>query len=137
MTEHAPLFLELDEVLALHDEQIERYGGTPGVRDMHLLASAIGTPTATFDGALLHPSVVEQAAAYLFHLCKNHRVSGAARQQVRLTQSADRNAAARASTSARHCKVECTPPTNSGSRPGRAASADATTPSSSPTITGL
>lgn len=72
MTEHAPLFLELDEVLALHDEQIERYGGTPGVRDMHLLASAIGTPTATFDGALLHPSVVEQAAAYLFHLCKNH-----------------------------------------------------------------
>jgi death-on-curing protein len=72
VTEYTPLFLEIDEVLALHAEQIERYGGTPGVRDTHLLASAIGTPHATFDGELLHPSIVEQAAAYLFHLCQNH-----------------------------------------------------------------
>lgn len=72
MAGHTQLFLELDEVLALHAEQIARYGGLAGVRDMHLLASAIGTPHATFDGELLHPSIVEQAAAYLFHLCKNH-----------------------------------------------------------------
>jgi death-on-curing protein len=39
---------------------------------MHLLESAIGTPQATFDGELLHASIVEQAAAYLFHLCQNH-----------------------------------------------------------------
>jgi death-on-curing protein len=72
MADQAPLFLNLDEVLALQAEQIERYGGTPGVRDMHLLESAIGTPQATFDGELLHASIVEQAAAYLFHLCQNH-----------------------------------------------------------------
>ena len=28
-----PAFLTLDEVLALHADQIERYGGSPGVRD--------------------------------------------------------------------------------------------------------
>jgi death-on-curing protein len=72
MADQAPLFLNLDEVLALQAEQIERYGGTPGVRDMHLFESAIGTPQATFDGELLHASIVEQAAAYLFHLCQNH-----------------------------------------------------------------
>jgi death-on-curing protein len=29
-------------------------------------------PAATFDGVLLHESLDEQAAAYLFHLVKNH-----------------------------------------------------------------
>ncbi|MFN7942608.1 MAG: type II toxin-antitoxin system death-on-curing family toxin [Thermoanaerobaculia bacterium] len=67
-----PLFLELDEVLALHADQIRRYGGRPGLRDAGLLASAVATPRATFEGELLHPTLEEQAAAYLFHLARNH-----------------------------------------------------------------
>jgi len=31
------VFLTLDEVLALHADQIERYGGRPGIRDITLL----------------------------------------------------------------------------------------------------
>jgi death on curing protein len=67
-----PLFLRLDEVLALHQEQIELYGGAPGIRDLRLLESAIGTPSVTFDGALLHETLFEMAAAYLYSICRNH-----------------------------------------------------------------
>lgn len=67
-----PTFLTLDEVLALHAHQVDRYDGTLGIRDMGLLSSALGTPSATFDGEYLHGSLEEMAAAYLFHLVKNH-----------------------------------------------------------------
>lgn len=67
-----PVFLTLDEVLALHADQIARYGGRPGLRDLGLLESALGTPRATFGRGYLHPSLPEMAAAYLFHLAGNH-----------------------------------------------------------------
>ena len=67
-----PQFLTLDEVLALHSDQIQRYGGLQGLRDVALLSSALGTPRATFGGEFLHPTLFEMAAAYLFHLVKNH-----------------------------------------------------------------
>jgi len=37
-----PIFLALDAVLSLDADQIERYGGRRGVRDMTLLESALG-----------------------------------------------------------------------------------------------
>jgi len=67
-----PVFLTLDEVLALHSDQIRRYGGSPGIRDRGLLSSALGTPSATFGGAFLHQSLFEMAGAYLFHIAQNH-----------------------------------------------------------------
>lgn len=65
-------FLTLDEVLAIHAEQIELYGGQGGVRDPGLLSSALAMPEASFEGEYLHTSIPEMAAAYLFHVCKNH-----------------------------------------------------------------
>jgi death-on-curing protein len=53
----APRFLTLDEVLLIHADQIGRYGGSHGVRDLGLLRSAIGMPAATFGGTYLHPSL--------------------------------------------------------------------------------
>ncbi len=67
-----PAFLTLDEVLALHADQLERYGGAGGVRDLGLLESALAAPRATFGGQHLHATVPEMAAAYLFHLAQNH-----------------------------------------------------------------
>jgi death-on-curing protein len=64
-------FLPLDEVLAVHAHQIARYGGALGLRDRGLLESALAMPSASFGGETLHPSLHEQAAAYLFHLVKN------------------------------------------------------------------
>lgn len=67
-----PVFLSLDEVLEIHEQQIERYGGSPGLRDPAGLESAVATPQATFGGEFLHTSIPAMAAAYLFHLCQNH-----------------------------------------------------------------
>jgi death-on-curing protein len=68
----APVFLALDEVLALHADQIRRYGGRSGIRDLELLKSALGMPEASYEGEYLHPSRYEMAAAYLFHIVRNH-----------------------------------------------------------------
>jgi death-on-curing protein len=67
-----PVFLSLDEVLEIHQQQIERYGGSAGLRDAGALESAVATPQATFGGEFLHTSIPAMAAAYLFHLCQNH-----------------------------------------------------------------
>lgn len=68
-----PKFISTALVLRIHDRQIEKFdGGTPGVRDAGLLESALAQPKATFYGQLLHPTIGEQAAAYLYHLAKNH-----------------------------------------------------------------
>jgi death-on-curing protein len=68
----APVSLTLDEVLALHADQIARYGGRGGVRDLRLLESAVAAPKATFAGEHLHGTIAEMAAAYLFHIVQNH-----------------------------------------------------------------
>jgi death-on-curing protein len=59
-------------VLAIHARQIEKFGGTPGLRDEGLLDSALAQPQATFGQQWLHPTISEQAAAYLYHLAMNH-----------------------------------------------------------------
>jgi death-on-curing protein len=65
-------FLGLDEVLALHVDQIEIYGGKEGVRDLGLLESAVAVAEASFGGDYLHATLPEMAAAYLFHIAQNH-----------------------------------------------------------------
>ena len=65
-------FLTFAEVIEIHDYQIENFGGASGLRDIELLKSAIGMPSATFGGTFLHPTVYEMASAYLFHLAEKH-----------------------------------------------------------------
>jgi death-on-curing protein len=67
-----PTFLTLDEVLAVHEDQIARYGGAAGVRDLGLLRSALAQPQATFGGQFLHHDLIAMAAAYFFYLVQNH-----------------------------------------------------------------
>jgi death on curing protein len=67
-----PQFLALDELLAIHEDRIRKYGGSSGVRDLGLLESALGTVMATFGGEFLHQTLFEMGAAYLFHICRNH-----------------------------------------------------------------
>lgn len=64
-------FLNLEDVLALHEMQLERYGGAIGIRDQGLLESAIGTPQASFGGEFVHHGLYEMAAAYAFHIAEN------------------------------------------------------------------
>lgn len=67
-----PEFLDQESVLRIHDRQLQKFGGTPGVRDVGLLESALAQPQASFGGELLHPTIAQQAAAYLYHLAMNH-----------------------------------------------------------------
>src|SRR5450759_3474152 len=67
-----PIFLTVEEVLDLHDRQLELYGGLPGLRDAELLEAAVAMPAMAFGGEFLHRDVFEMAAAYLFHLAKDH-----------------------------------------------------------------
>ncbi len=66
-----PLFLSVDEVLALHADQLHLFGGADGIRDKGALESAVATPAATFDGAFLHENLFHMAAAYAFHIAEN------------------------------------------------------------------
>lgn len=65
-------FLQIDDVVKIHVDQIERYGGIAGIRDLGLLESAIAAAESSFSGTYLHGSIPEMAAAYLFHLAQNH-----------------------------------------------------------------
>jgi death-on-curing protein len=67
-----PKFPSILSVKRIHAAQINRFGGSPGIRDQGLLESALAQPQTTFDGKLLHSSIHEQAAAYLYHLAMNH-----------------------------------------------------------------
>lgn len=66
------VFLGIDEVLEIHRDQIDRYGGAHGVRDLRLLQSSMAMPCAMFGGSYVHRNLFEMAAAYLFHIVKNH-----------------------------------------------------------------
>ncbi len=65
-------FLTLAEVVEIHADQIEHYGGADGIRDINLLSSAVAMPYASFSGSFLHNDIFEMAAAYAYHISQNH-----------------------------------------------------------------
>jgi death-on-curing protein len=67
-----PVFLGLDDVIAIHNDQIKRYGGRTGIRDIDLLKSAAAVPAAGYNNGYFHLDVYEMAAAYLFHIVRDH-----------------------------------------------------------------
>lgn len=66
------VYLNLDEVLAIHDDMVERYGGSFGIRDLGLIQSAIARPQASFGGDDLYPTIIDKAAALFHSLIFNH-----------------------------------------------------------------
>jgi len=60
-------YLTVAEVLAIHEDQISRYGGRGGVRDMGLLEAALFRPQTGY-----YADLVEEAAALWESLAQNH-----------------------------------------------------------------
>src|SRR5216683_7640346 len=60
-------YLTMAEVLAMHDDLIERYGGTQGVRDQGLLEAALFRPQTGY-----YADLIEEAAALWESLSQNH-----------------------------------------------------------------
>ncbi len=60
-------YLTTVEVLAMHTDQLERYGGGEGVRDYGLLESALYRPQTGY-----YADLMEEAAALWESLSQNH-----------------------------------------------------------------
>lgn len=60
-------YIHVDDVLAIHADQIERYGGSQGLRDPGLLEAALFRPQTGY-----YPSLVDEAAALWESLSQNH-----------------------------------------------------------------
>ena len=65
-------FLTVSEVLLIHQNQIEEYGGEYGLRDIGLLSFAVMMPQSSFSGKFLQEDLFEMTSAYLYHICQNH-----------------------------------------------------------------
>jgi death on curing protein len=66
-----PVFLDVDDVVWIHDVQLELFGGQAGIRDRGLLESAVAMPQQRFGDAYLHDDLFAMAAAYAFHISQN------------------------------------------------------------------
>ena len=60
------------QILMLHSQLLEVYGGSEGIRDENLLESALESPFQSFDGRELYPSIQAKAARLCYGLVKNH-----------------------------------------------------------------
>ena len=65
-------FLTVGDVLHIHRDQVSRYGGAGGLRDIGLLEAAVAAPAAGTSEGYLHGTIASMAAAYLFHIVRNH-----------------------------------------------------------------
>lgn len=65
-------YLTVEQVLFIHMRLIAETGGGAGVRDLDLLASAVGRPQASFGSQDLYPDLHHKAAALLDSLVRNH-----------------------------------------------------------------
>ncbi len=64
-------YLDLRFILAMHNELIERYGGTHGIRDQGLLESALAQPQQSAFGEEIFPDVPSKASAYAYYISEN------------------------------------------------------------------
>ena len=60
-------YLTVADILAIHEDQIERYGGRSGVRDLGLLESAVYRPQSGY-----YPDLIAEAASLWESLSRNH-----------------------------------------------------------------
>jgi death on curing protein len=64
--------LTVSDVIRIHAVLIATSGGSEGIRDQNMLASAVAQPSMTFDGKNLYPTLIEKASAIGFALVANH-----------------------------------------------------------------
>lgn len=64
------VWIELNAVLAIHDQQISEHGGIPGVRDLTVIESALARPRNL--EAYTKPDAAAPATVYAYGLFSNH-----------------------------------------------------------------
>jgi len=66
------IYLTPEQILFIHARLISITGGSHGVRDIGLLASAVYRPQVTFDGQELYQDLFIKVAALMESLINNH-----------------------------------------------------------------
>lgn len=67
------ILLDIDDVIRIHDDVINNYGGRSGIRDHGLLESAVNHAWLHIEfGDVKDQGIAHFAAIYLFHIIKNH-----------------------------------------------------------------
>lgn len=64
------IWVDLQVVLAIHDEQVAEHGGASGVRDRGLLESALARPQSL--AAYSNPDLADLVVAYAAAISRNH-----------------------------------------------------------------
>ena len=64
--------ISCEKAMALQELLIRQTGGTPNVRDLRLLDSALSSAFQTFGGEELYPTLAEKGARLGFSLIANH-----------------------------------------------------------------
>jgi death-on-curing protein len=63
----AKWYPDMQDVLAVHQRQLERFGGAPGIRDAGLIEAALARPQSGY-----YQDLIEEAAALWESLTMNH-----------------------------------------------------------------
>lgn len=64
--------ISAETVEAIHDMQLSRHGGMPGVRDRRLLEACVAQPWQSFGGSDLYPTLQEKAARLCYEVVTQH-----------------------------------------------------------------
>lgn len=66
-----PSFLSTEDILFIHEQEIQKAGGDPGVREEQDVQACADAPKASFDGEYLN-NLFEMAAGYIICLTIRH-----------------------------------------------------------------
>lgn len=64
--------LDANDIIAIHDVAVLRFGGAYGIRDDGLLEAAAAQPFQSYDGKELYPTAVQKAARYAYGISSAH-----------------------------------------------------------------
>lgn len=67
-----PEWIDVDTAIAVHDMQIRRHGGMPGIRDRDALEACLAQPWSGFGEVEFYPSVEEKAARLAYEVITQH-----------------------------------------------------------------
>jgi death-on-curing protein len=65
-------YLSVDQLLAIHEAQLEAFGGGAGLRDRGALEAACARPSMTFGGDDLYPDLAAKVGALMHSIVMNH-----------------------------------------------------------------
>jgi death-on-curing protein len=66
-----PSFLTVEDILFIHEQEIQKAGGDPGIREEQDIQACTDAPKASFDGEYLN-DIFEMAASYIICLTIRH-----------------------------------------------------------------